>query len=763
MYDPNIILTIIGIVVTILSIFLIPVIVYFIRHFLLNKQIGIIIPKKMLRNQKLMNKLLGFIPGWKKGYVSFENREQNLMEALEEKKNVRIIEEAGRGKTRTIIESIKKLASVNKEFRKTRLYYLYFGSKFSYKYVFLFKRFLLFKHPLVILFFDDIDKIIPIVKNSGMNIRTIIHDFEKFSKIVIVICTCRKETWVLSERKLNEMKDFLETKDDLDILFEKRIHIRKLDEEEWLKLATELKLDVPEYFTGNPSDIVLGTIAKKSEYTLLSEQHKKIMHAIKICKTGNLDDLNVKIVGNYVLKHFKIFDWQILIDELRKAEFFTIDSNKIYIPEVYLTNVISDYPPSLNPILNKDLIALIDVLIDEKASKELSRLAFKFKELNLLRQSLKCLNSAIEFEPKNPFYYNNRGLVYSLLGKFEKAIDDFNKSLALKANLAETRFNLGNVYSKFGKYEEASLEYQKALEKNPNLIDAFNNLGIVYTYLNDFESALKCYNNAISLNKSYINSFYNRAKLQNKNKNYNKAINDYSKVIKLDGSLKDPYYYRGLANLQIKNYDKAIKDFNYLIKLDKRYIYAYLYRGIAFNLLKNYNKAIQDLSTTIEMDNSTEKAYLYRAMSYYKANQLDNAISDCNFLIQMKPKNAVNYIRRGWYYYISGDYERSLEDHLIASEIDPKNALAFLNISIVFYALDDRDKVELYLDKATKINYKILFKSLEEDYLDNRFIPRELVDIFMSYLARYEKRFTLKEKRIVQKIRDSEAEESNTK
>ena len=41
---------------------------------------------------------------------------------------------------------------------------------------------------------------------------------------------------------------------------------------------------------------------------------------------------------------------------------------------------------------------------------------------------------AIQLNPKDAFAYNNRGIAYRILGKHEKAIDDFNKSKSIELN-----------------------------------------------------------------------------------------------------------------------------------------------------------------------------------------------------------------------------------------------------------------------------------------------------------------------------------------
>ena len=120
MVDIKTLFSVLGPVLSILS----GAVGYYYKKLLDFRKIGIILPARILKNDKKFYKKGKFqkIPGWKDEYVSFKKRESPLLNALtnedEELKNIRVVEEAGRGKTRTTLEVIRKLTKENSKFKE---------------------------------------------------------------------------------------------------------------------------------------------------------------------------------------------------------------------------------------------------------------------------------------------------------------------------------------------------------------------------------------------------------------------------------------------------------------------------------------------------------------------------------------------------------------------------------------------------------------------------------------------------------------------
>ena len=60
------------------------------------------------------------------------------------------------------------------------------------------------------------------------------------------------------------------------------------------------------------------------------------------------------------------------------------------------------------------------------------------------------MSDAIQLSPKNAYLYYNRGNLYALRQDYQRAIDDYNRAIALEQDIAEIYYNRGlaRIHSK---------------------------------------------------------------------------------------------------------------------------------------------------------------------------------------------------------------------------------------------------------------------------------------------------------------------------
>jgi len=85
-------------------------------------------------------------------------------------------------------------------------------------------------------------------------------------------------------------------------------------------------------------------------------------------------------------------------------------------------------------------------------------------------------DKAIALDPNVATAYTNRGVTYGRKGDYDRAIADYTKAIAIDANHANAYYNRGVAYEKQGDKEQAIAEYRKVLEIGPSDQDAKNNL-----------------------------------------------------------------------------------------------------------------------------------------------------------------------------------------------------------------------------------------------------------------------------------------------
>jgi len=111
----------------------------------------------------------------------------------------------------------------------------------------------------------------------------------------------------------------------------------------------------------------------------------------------------------------------------------------------------------------------------------------------------------------NADIYNNMGLIYKELGQYDKAVEEFMKTVFLDPNYAKAYNNIGVVCYIQKKYRGAIQNYRKAIDINNNNLDALNNLAIAYTALNQMEKAKVVLKQALKSDPEHPGTNYNMA------------------------------------------------------------------------------------------------------------------------------------------------------------------------------------------------------------------------------------------------------------
>ncbi len=90
---------------------------------------------------------------------------------------------------------------------------------------------------------------------------------------------------------------------------------------------------------------------------------------------------------------------------------------------------------------------------------------------------------AIAIEPLSAETYNNRGIAYSRKGQYDLAIADFTKAIDIAPDEAKTRYNRGITYAINGRYDLAISDLTRALKLQPADSSTYDIIGSVHMEL----------------------------------------------------------------------------------------------------------------------------------------------------------------------------------------------------------------------------------------------------------------------------------------
>jgi len=109
---------------------------------------------------------------------------------------------------------------------------------------------------------------------------------------------------------------------------------------------------------------------------------------------------------------------------------------------------------------------------EKRAEDEKNKGNESYKNKNF-EQAIKHYNAAMEINPNNITYLNNRAAVYLEMGKYDESIADCQKAVELGRQLrtdykhiGKALQRLGNTYMKLEKYDLAVEAYNKSLTED---------------------------------------------------------------------------------------------------------------------------------------------------------------------------------------------------------------------------------------------------------------------------------------------------------
>ncbi|HEY9808625.1 MAG TPA: tetratricopeptide repeat protein [Halomicronema sp.] len=136
----------------------------------------------------------------------------------------------------------------------------------------------------------------------------------------------------------------------------------------------------------------------------------------------------------------------------------------------------------------------------------------------------------------------NQGLRKMERQDFQGAITDFNESLKIEPNNAETYYFRGLAFDLLEENDKAIEDYSSAIRISPENSSAYNNRGTVYAELKNYPKAIEDYNQALQLDAENANAYYNRGLAHAALEKSTEAIADFQKaadIYKKEGKTED--------------------------------------------------------------------------------------------------------------------------------------------------------------------------------------------------------------------------------
>jgi len=296
----------------------------------------------------------------------------------------------------------------------------------------------------------------------------------------------------------------------------------------------------------------------------------------------------------------------------------------------------------------------------------------------------------------------NKGRKYFDEGKYDQAIESFNRVLDLEPENIDVLIDVGIAFRHKEDYDTAIEYYNRVLEIDKANKFALNNIGWSLQCKGDEESAIEMYKKALEIDPSYDTTVVNITKIYNNNKEFEKSVEIYKKALHKDHLNTANWIDLGRAYRQLDEYDKAIGAYSEALKLAPNDKIIWNNSGWVYYCQKEYDKAIEAYTKSMEID------WIYDL-------PFANLIKIYDKMIKENSNDYIAWKNVAKGFFLGRDYNRSIDSINRSLNIDPDfgEAISLRNKIVKAKTKFDntpilQQKIEDALNMFSSISYSVL-------------------------------------------------------
>jgi serine/threonine protein kinase/Tfp pilus assembly protein PilF len=299
-------------------------------------------------------------------------------------------------------------------------------------------------------------------------------------------------------------------------------------------------------------------------------------------------------------------DFDEIVKELETL-IFSVENADIIKSLSKIKNIIKNCHSSFYPILFNELRGLsLNSLGYEEESKHYFKKILEFTcnfgfeygikgnalfHLGRYEEAIEAFDKAIGLEPDNYTARHNRAITLTKLGKQKENIKEHGKAISLAPDKDISYYTKGNALFHLGRYEEAIEAFDKAIGLEPDNCLSYFDKGNALFHLGRYEEAIEQYNKAISLSYDVIRalSSFNKSTTLFRLGKHKESIEEYDKITNTNNVYSIlHYYFKGNAIFHLGKYNEKYNKTTVLENLPNNFLIFYsrvnaLYRLQRFN------------------------------------------------------------------------------------------------------------------------------------------------------------------------------------
>jgi tetratricopeptide (TPR) repeat protein len=312
--------------------------------------------------------------------------------------------------------------------------------------------------------------------------------------------------------------------------------------------------------------------------------------------------------------------------------------------------------------------------------------------------------TVVEIPPQTARDLNNKGLALLQAERYEEAIENFSRAIALIPDSVLVYVNRADAYVQSGQIANGLQDYQQALEIDPNFAPAYLNRGTAFVNLDRYDEAFSDLTRAVELDPTNARAYAARGAVFYRTGQYDRALADLTRSLTLDPSDSRAYFERGRTYMSLLRFDLAIDDFTKTIEREPSEANPYALRGTCHMAVGHPELAVSDFTDALHRGHGDPALYRFRGQAYADTDKLAEALADLNHAIVLHPGDSENFRVRGVIYGRLQQHSLALEDFRRAIALDPSSAESWHDLGLIWKQLGNLAEALSAFEQAIQLD-----------------------------------------------------------
>lgn len=232
--------------------------------------------------------------------------------------------------------------------------------------------------------------------------------------------------------------------------------------------------------------------------------------------------------------------------------------------------------------------------------------------------------------------YSKLADCYAHTGRFEEALEFYQKAIATESANPDLLFGYGFVAFQLGQWKLAASKFKDLIKEDPYYTSVYPLLVDAYSRLGEDKAALECIDQGLKYDQTNPHLFYLKGELLLKLGDREKAKEWLDRSLEIDDSYVLSFEKRIEISKLEGEWQSALRDLTRLLEIVPERSDLFIQMGEIYEEVEEWNEAMQKYKSALEVDDANIEALNRLGFLMRDEGKLDEALTYWNRSLKLK-------------------------------------------------------------------------------------------------------------------------------